>query len=156
MIIREAKKSDFEEWFKLEKGFVKFQNKFLKKDMKCSIAKPGMKKYFMKVLKRKSLFLVLENDKKLQGYFEGLIEGGKAQAFVCQIKKMGYINNVFITRKYRGKGYFSKFIQAFYEYLKKNKVKYCSLDVDKDNPAVEVYKKLGYKIIEHKMLAKIK
>ncbi len=157
MIIRKAKKSDFEEWFKLEKQFMVFQNKFLNKEMKYKLVKPEIKKYFMKLIYRKNnLFLVLEDKSKLYGYFEGVIEGGESKAYVSKVKKIGYANNCFISKSQRGKSYFSKFIKEFYKYLKEHKIKYCVLHVNKNNPAVDAYRKWGFKVSEYKMLARVK
>ncbi len=113
MIIRKAKLSDFEEWFKLEKEFTAHDNKLSSSRLGCKLVKPELKKFFKKIIYRKSVFLVLEDNGKLYGHFEGLIEKSKGNGYVSRVKKTGYINNAYITKKQRGKGYFSEFVKQF-------------------------------------------
>ncbi|MBI4447550.1 GNAT family N-acetyltransferase, partial [Candidatus Woesearchaeota archaeon] len=108
------------------------------------------------IKKRNTLFLILADKEKPAGFFIGKIEKLSRNGCEVETEKIGYIENVFITKKFRGKGNFSELIKIFFEYLKKREVKYCSLHVDINNkPAIGAYKKLNFFIQEYKMIAKI-
>lgn len=69
-----------------------------------------------------------------------------------KIDKVGYINNVFITQKYRGNQLFSKFLNQYECFLRNKKIKHYSLNVSKINKrAIKAYIKEGLKIQEYRM-----
>ncbi|MBD3252197.1 GNAT family N-acetyltransferase, partial [Candidatus Pacearchaeota archaeon] len=56
------------------------------------------------------------------------------------------IQRIFVSKAYRNKGIGTYFIKKFENETKKKKV---NLEVWKGNPAIKLYKKLGYKIIKY-------
>ena len=60
--------------------------------------------------------------------------------------KIGYIENIIISKNFRKQGYFSKFMEEFIKYLKTKNIRYCALHVDLNNKlAVKAYKKYNFK-----------
>ncbi|MFH1637805.1 MAG: GNAT family N-acetyltransferase [Candidatus Woesearchaeota archaeon] len=158
MEIRKIQARDFDEWFKLEEQYTKYNNKVERvKALRYKVSKNGRKKWFLKRLKKRDkLFLVLAEGNKLQGYFYGLIEKINGNGYYYKTSRIGYIGNVFISRKYRGKGYFSCFLKEFFNFLKRRRVKYCILHVDIGNkPAIDAYQKSKFLITEYKMVCKV-
>ena len=87
------------------------------------------------------------------GFFIGNIDKRISSGYEYKEKSIGYLNNVYISYEYRGKGYFSAFMNEFSKYLKKNNVKYLALHVDlKNKSAIKAYKKSRFNIIEYKMV----
>ncbi|MBS3175174.1 GNAT family N-acetyltransferase [Candidatus Woesearchaeota archaeon] len=155
MIIRKAKKQDFEQYFKLEEQYCVHNNNLAISDIdRYKLNKKGLYKKFLSRLKNKLLlFLVLESDSGLQGFFIGNIDKRISSGYEYKEKSIGYLNNVYISYEYRGKGYFSAFMNEFSKYLKKNNVKYLALHVDlKNKSAIKAYKKSRFNIIEYKMV----
>ena len=103
-------------------------------------------------------FIVLDDDGKLHGYMIGYIENlnKKRSGYKFKADKIGYLENVFITKDYRGQGYFSQFMNQFIDFLKKKKVNNCALHVSIKNNAVKIYEKFGFEKDEYKMIMKIK
>ncbi len=159
MRVRRARKEDFEQLFELEKDFCAYNNSLEKnKDYKYKLIKKESKKRFLKRVGDKNrLTLVLEDKKKLIGYLDGCIEKAGASGASKNLKKFGYANMTFMRKEYRGEGYFSDLIKAFFDYLKKKKITYCELHVDLSNKSViKIYKRMGFKPVEYKMVAKIR
>ncbi|MBL7147360.1 MAG: GNAT family N-acetyltransferase [Nanoarchaeota archaeon] len=159
MIIRKAKKEDFEDCFKLELEYAKYNNKIvIPKSFQYSLSKKERRKQFNKKIKKiNTLFLVMHDKNKIVGFFIGNIDKLNTNGFKFKESKVGYLENVFITKKYRNKSYFSKFMKIFYDYLKKNKIKYCVLHVDiKNKKVIEAYNKWGFVVQEYKMVGKIR
>lgn len=158
--IRKAVAKDFEEIFKLEKEFMEYNNSIEpNKFLHYKLNKSDVKKSFLKSLKEKDLvFLVLGDSKKLLGMFIGKIKSMGSNGFLYGEKRIGYIENVFISKQYRKRGYLGLFLTEFFRILKKNKVKYCNLHTDAHNKlAIAAYKKLGFKgPIQYKMIKEVK
>jgi len=68
------------------------------------------------------------------------------------IQSYGYLDNdapelaISVLPKFRSRGIGAKLMNALFELLRKNGYKKTSLSVQKDNPAVRFYLRLGYKI----------
>ena len=69
------------------------------------------------------------------------------------ISAYGHIDNdtpelaISILPEFRGYGIGTKLMKKLFEILRENKYKNTSLSVQKDNPAVRFYQRLGYKIL---------
>lgn len=155
MTIRKAKLEDFESYFALEGKYQKELNKFAAKPFKVdSLDEKKMKLNFERKVKQKNkLFLLAEESSKVVGYFFGEISTTKMDKYGYKHEKIkyGYIENVFIEKKYRGKGIFKEYLDVFEKYLKKQKIKSVHLHVSSLNPAKITYEKLGFKEEEIKM-----
>jgi len=156
MKIRKAKKKDFEEYFKLEKEFCKYNNK-ITPFIKCALIKKKIKKNFTRKLNKKNkIFLVIDDGKNLQGYLFGEIEYLNKYGYKYNLDKRGYLENTYITEKYRGQGYFFKMFKQFIAYLKKHKIKYCALHVETNNKkSIKTYESIGFKIDSHRMTKRL-
>ena len=159
-MIRKAKTTDFDEYMRLETLYNREHNTLENSDFRItSLNKSPLKKNFLKKIKQKNgLFLVLEDGNSLQGYFFGEISRNKMERYGYLHKKIlfGYIENVFITKKYRGKKFFKEFTNQFLNYLKKKRIKYCELHVSRNNKiAIKSYEKYGFVSVEQRMRLKL-
>ncbi|MFH0798078.1 MAG: GNAT family N-acetyltransferase [Candidatus Woesearchaeota archaeon] len=155
MKIRSASKEDFEEYFKLESEFTEHNNRTASiEDFKYRLIKSKIKKNFIRKLgQKKKLFLVLEDDDGLQGYLFGEVEKLSRFGYKYNVDNIGYLENCFIRKNHRGKGYFSIMTDKFFKWLKSKKIKYCALHVSVTNePAIKAYKKYDFKQEEYKMV----
>lgn len=145
--IRKAQRKDFEEFFKLEKEFMLYNNLIEPiKFFRYSLDKDKNKKSFLEAIKNKDqIFLVLEDRNNLFGYFLGKIENINKGGHNYKFPDVGYVESVFISKKYRLRGFFKKFMQIFFRHLRKRNIRLCSLHVDCCNGlAIKVYKKFGF------------
>ena len=73
------------------------------------------------------------------------------------IPAYGHINDetpelaISILQEFRGYGIGSKLMKKLFDVLRANGYAQTSLSVQKDNPAVRLYKRLGYRIMEEKL-----
>ena len=71
-----------------------------------------------------------------------------------EIKGFGNIDNetpefaISLFEEYRGKGIGTNLMRKMIEYLKSNEYKQTSLSVQKENYAANMYRKLGFEIVE--------
>jgi len=71
-------------------------------------------------------------------------------------KKVGYVNEMFVTKKFRGKGISTKLMVKSMEWFKSQDIEYVSLCVFTGNKdAVEIYKKFGFELFSGYMRKKI-
>ncbi len=155
--IRKANKKDFEAFWKLEKEFREYNNKHeIIESFKYKLVKPKIKKYYLKIIKPKiNFFIFLEENGKTIGYLFGVC--GKRQNGQIYKGGWGYLDMIFISEKYRGKGYAKLLINEFLKFLKRRKIKICTLHTDSYNKsAIKAYKKIGFKgPIQYKFFRKI-
>jgi [ribosomal protein S18]-alanine N-acetyltransferase len=158
MKLRKAKKEDFEEYYKLEVEYTKYNNSLEKeKKLRYKVVKTEQKKSFLKNLKKRNkLFLVLEEEGNLFGYLYGTIEKGAYPGYRSGVKKLGYLENIYVSKKIRAKGFGRKLIDEYLKFLKEKKIQYVFLHAVIPNKiALEFYKKLKFTPIEYKMMKKI-
>jgi len=138
--IRKARKKDFKEMNKIN-DFEKILNKCSPLDKLDSSKTQG---YFRKFLYSKDKWIYLaEEENELLGFILFNIE--KRPSY-WKVKKVGYVDFVFVKNLARRKGISKLLIKKAQEILKKNKMKYFYLLVQTDNlRAVEVWKKQGFK-----------
>lgn len=85
------------------------------------------------------LFYVAEVDNEIVGYVVGLIEYGN----------IGHIISIAVHPRWRRKGIGSKLLMKIEEEFKRKNIKIFVLEVEVDNkPAISLYKKHGYRIID--------
>lgn len=153
MLIRKAKKEDFEEYYKLQVEFIKEIDKYYHKDLNMKLDKIKYKKNFIKNIKKATwLILAVEEKNKLVGFFEGTIFDLNKNGEIYKEKRIGYVNSVFLKKQFRKKGLFSILQKEFESYLKNKKIKHCFLHVSSKNTlAYKSYLKKGFKIQDYKM-----
>ena len=130
---RQCKISDYSFIYSLTRRCLfKFINKYSKWD----------KKFFdNKFQKRYKNIVILLVGKRRIGYYE-----------ISEKKDFLYINDILLTGSYRNKGIGSYLLRKFKDETKKKKL---CLEIWNGNPAINLYKKLGYKttkIKNHKVL----
>ena len=97
----------------------------------------------------------LKDDYCLVADFEGEIIGAVwVRILSGEIKGYGYIDNetpefaISLKEEFRSKGIGTKLMTRMIEYLRENGYKQTSLDVKKANYAVNLYKKVGFEVVE--------
>lgn len=95
---------------------------------------------------------VAEENGQIVGYSLGLI---KDEIPIFQMKRYGYISDLYVEREFRGKGVASKLKDEMFSWFKNKGIEYASVGFYADNPmAHEVYKKWGF--FDYKIEARIK
>ena len=153
MIIRKATIEDFE---KLKD--IKLESK--KDEMKYSdYLKPLSKtidiyfEYFEAELRKKNSAVFIAEDKEPIGiiiatYFMPLM--------ISKLTRKGYVSNWYVKKKYRNNGIGKKLLNISLKWLKKNKIKYISLEIHLENEkALKFYRNLGFKDYTLKLAKKI-
>jgi len=83
-------------------------------------------------------------------FFCGIKEDGRIVAVISGYIKpaangdIGYIDNMFVSKKYLGRGYAKILRNEFFKWLKTKKINYCQLEVLNKNPAKKIYQKWGF------------
>lgn len=100
-----------------------------------------MKKEFLEILKdKKTLLLVVEENKKLIGYMHSTF-------FKNIYRKLGYIGDIFVLKEFRRKGIATKLINEFIKILKNKRYEKITLSVNiKNKNAIHLYEKLRFHI----------
>ena len=142
IIIRKAKKSDFDSILKLAKQLWDTEKVFFSNLKDDYFADEQAKSLLLKnILKRKNHFLVAEENNKIIGYIYGYVS--RADLYK---KKVGYIDQIVVDEEYRRQGICNKLMDSFTKIMKKYGCGYIELNAFKQNlPAVECYKKYGFK-----------
>lgn len=143
--LRRMKTADWLGVKKLSEEFREYNLKLVKKfdDSHTFFEIPFAKRDFLKILRRKDKYyvLVLDGDK--------IIGFAYAQVSVCNFNKsksIGYLSDIFITNKYRGKGIADIVWNELLKWFKLKKVSFLQLNVFINNePAIKVYKKWGFR-----------
>lgn len=79
-------------------------------------------------------------DAKIIGLVDGYILDNSHH-----IEKVGYLDHVCINKKYRNQGIAQKLIEEFANKMKDKNVRYIKLNAfEKNFPAINLYKKLGF------------
>jgi len=102
------------------------------------------KKYFRGRIKKKDGFVVVaESGGRVIGYLCGGLN--KMESYRIQ-KKHAELENMFVEKKFRGKGIGGKLTESFFTWCKENKVERVSVSASFDNKeAVAFYERMGFK-----------
>ena len=107
------------------------------------------KKRFREIVKNKGLLVAVEN-KIIKGVL-GIDIFNETRNFM-QPRKIMYIHTFVVKEKYRGRGIGTLLLNYAMKIKDEKKIDVISLHVDdKNKNAVKFYKKLGFKVINHKM-----
>ena len=94
-----------------------------------------------RIKSRKEIFLVTEKDNKIVGLIDGYIIES-----IYFKEKVSYLDHICVDKKYRNDQIGTKLINEFTAISKKKGAKYIKLNAfEKNNKAVNLYKKLGFK-----------
>lgn len=149
MDIINIKKSDKDEVFQL----VVEENRILQKYSSQAVYKVKFtKELFERMFKNNfginKVFLGIKEDNRIVAIISGCIKPAPNG-------DVGYIDNMFVSKKYYGKGYATILRDEFYKWLKGKKIKYCQLEVLAKNPAKEIYDKWGFSVDGFQMTKKL-
>jgi len=139
MIARYAKKEDFQK-------FEDIKNEFLNDYGIKPQSSEFISKEFNKFLKK--CIILLEDNNIIIGYMFGSIEQDDYETY-------GYVWEIFVSRKHRGKGYSTIIKDKFLEFLKEHNITMCRLDVSPKKEAITVYEKWGFKVDKYRMTLKL-
>ena len=142
---RNLKARDWPEIRKLSDEFQRYNLKLTRKFDRSHIffERPFTKKDFLKILRRKDKLYVAAL------YKEKIIGFAYAQTVPDErykSKSVGWLSEIFITKKYREKGVADNIWDEIFEWFKLKKVSFIKLNVLCNNEhAIKVYKKWGFK-----------
>ncbi len=94
-------------------------------------------------LNKNEVFIIAENNGKISGYAEGIIEKTSSK---LKAKNVGILESLYIRSGYRGKGLGEKLSLQLLKWFKSRNIKSYKLVVHHANSkAYKLYKKLGFK-----------
>jgi len=134
----------WKEFMKLHDTIVLEKNPSLKQHIKLKKdSKESFQKYIKGQIKSKdALVLIAEVDGHPVGYAFSFI---KRNIHVFAIDKIGYISDMYVNKKYQGRGIGSKFKNKTIKWFQEKKIRHISLIVLHDNEhARKVYEKWGF------------
>ncbi|MBT3464109.1 GNAT family N-acetyltransferase [archaeon] len=152
MQIKKATLSDVKELVKIWNSFVKeHDNTVIKKSPEKKIRRNMVhtsdvifEKWISKCIRSKLGYVIIAIDNnKIIGYMLCTI---KKYDEIFKLKYYGSINDIYIMKKYRGKGISSKLKDESIKWFKSKKIKYISLSFNSENSLpYKIYKKWGFK-----------
>lgn len=146
MKIRKANLKDIPEITKLGEKLWNYHDKNFKEALMFNKRKGSAGKLFSgfvkKNIKSRNGLVLVAVDEGIVGYCIGFIKKN-TPIFACE--KVGYISDLYINEKYRGKGVSSGFKKIVFNWFKKKKLKQAEIAAYPHNkPAVPIYKKWGF------------
>ena len=149
MKIINIKKSDKEQIYKLAVEENKILQKYSSQPIyKVKFTKELFERMFKNNFGDNKAFFGIEEDNKIVALLSGYIKPAPKG-------DVGYIDNMFVSKKYSGKGYATFLRDEFYKWLKGKKIRYCQLDVLAKNPAKQIYEKWGFSVDGFQMTKKL-
>ena len=110
--IRKVKKNDFKQYLELKKFSHKEYSKLIGE--KIRVSDEFIKKEFNDFSFSDKRFLLIAEDKKICGFLIGSLIGS-------DYKKIGYIDDIFVTKEFRGRGIAKELIKEFIKRLREKK-----------------------------------
>lgn len=143
MEIIKARKDHLKEYIKLKKDSLNEYSKIA--GTKIILTNNQIKKELFEAISNPERILLFIKDKELKGYIIGSI-------VTSEYNNYGYIDDIFISRKFRKKGLATYLINNFILTLKRMKIKKIRLGVNINNKgAIKFYKKIGFEIKHYEM-----
>lgn len=161
-MIRKIQKLDYTEMTKLIREFMidynakrvfkGIQSDYMKyKDIEARISK-GVKACCNNKSPKKAVFVFEENN-KLLAYISGEIKIDNKKI----ISSVGYIEDWFVSKKYRGKKIGTQLYNKMIEFFKEHGVKIITLGVFNQNKtSYKLYEKMGFKPLDTTLLKRIR
>ena len=139
MKIRKAKKTDIKQYVNLVLKSNKEYQRVISK--KINFTRKDIIKDFEEFINsRDKTILIVEDNKKIIGYLV-------ASIFISSYQRIGFIDFLFVSNKFRKKGIAKSLIKEFTIILKKKRIKRINLGVNpKNKKAINFYKILGFKL----------
>lgn len=149
MIIRQATKDDLQQITQLFIELTKDEASYLQDSFKPLInLREPKEKYCSDMLEehiqnQKGLFLLAQEQDDILGFIFGYYKDlEKTDAY--DSPRAGYISDLVVTQKARGKNIASKLKDELVSWFKKQQCEYLELFVIKNNPAAQIYEKWGF------------
>ncbi len=150
MKIRKARKEDWEEYYKLKLEESKEYKKINIDKIRMPPKKDLKKEFEEFVSSSKLITFLVEADNKTVAYINCKIH----RSFWT---KRGYIDDIFVKKEFRKKGYGTRLMNEFSDFLRKKRIKEIELSVNPKNLcAIHLYKELGFGKIKYVMEKKLK
>ena len=152
MLIRQATKNDMPQlvdlWWEMHTSHYAYDQPYYKLRER-KMARIKTKAYFSNIIdSQDSIFLVADDNGILAGYLCAHIQNKPP---VFEPSKRVLIDTTIVREDYRGKGIFTKLYRHMEKSVKQHKPQHIELFVDIDNPAIDLYKNLGFKCRHIKM-----
>jgi ribosomal protein S18 acetylase RimI-like enzyme len=144
MIIRRAKKEEFEIYTKLESVFYSQHKPYRTLLQDVDPKKRDLKKEFFQLINaRNSYFRFIEIDAKVAGYIYGTIKSiGENEK---NWDRIGDLNSLVVLKTFRKKGLAECMTKDFFSWLQSKKIKYVEASCNVKNAAIIKFnKKLGF------------
>lgn len=143
MKIRKAREGNFKEYLLIKRESLKEYSKIA--GYKITLTDNLIKKELIDSINNPKRFILFIEDSQIIGYLIGSI-------IISEHKPYGYIDDVFVYKQFRSQGFGTILINEFIKIIKKKNVKKLRLGVNiKNKKAIELYKKLGFKIKHYEM-----
>ena len=148
IIVQKARKEDFEDFVGLYNQFVQIYRSLSRHKIR-GLSKQELSKEFGFKFGKDKFFYFARDGKLAVGYIFGYVERSTYGDY-------GYIDDIFVSRPYQGKGISLKLKDAVLEDFKKKGIKYCRIDVNPENKkAIERYMEWGFVVDKFRMTKKI-
>ena len=148
LFIRRVRKRDFEDFVRLHHEFIKIYKKVSRYKVK-QMSKRMLKREFDSRFGMDKFFYFARDGRLAIGYVFGYIEKSHYENY-------GYIDDIFVSKKYRGKGVSTSLKNNILEDFKRKGVKYCRMDVNTENKrAIQRYREWGFEVDKFRLTKKI-
>lgn len=146
IIIRKATKKDLGDVLRLNLDLFKKEYKEYDKklNLKWTYGKIG-KAYFLKrILGKDSFVLIAENEGKIISYLCGSVK--KSPYDYRKIKMFGELENMIVSKEFRGQGIGEKLVKEFLKWCKAQKADCISVNASVQNEkGIKFYRKMGFR-----------
>ncbi len=105
--------------------------------------------------KNSGKLFVAETDGVVVGFVAVVINDGKNESPCVKMKRLGYVTDFVVLRKYQKQGIGKWLLDVAEHYIKSQDCEYVSLDVSTGNSAFDFYKKVGYREYSTNMKKKL-
>lgn len=149
MEVIQIKKSDEKEIYKLAAEENLIFKKFTSHPIYCvKFNKKLFRKLFKNYFGKNKLFIGIKEYGQIVALLSGYIKPAPRG-------DVGYIDNLFVSSKYLGRGYATVLKEEYFRWLRSKKIKYCQLDVLAKNPAKRIYERWGFSVDALRMTRKL-
>lgn len=153
LIIRKVKLKDSKELALLGIDFLKQHGKYSPVDiLRHLFLKKEVNSWNKMIKGEKYIIFVAEGDGKILGVINLTFP---KRYYFKKIQKIGEIEVLAVHKNYRSKGIGKALVGYAFEFFKKKKVPYVTINVRLKNPALKFWKKQGFKEYDVKLLKKI-
>lgn len=144
MKIRKATEKDLESLNELQIALAKYETKFcdILKDPE-TVGEQYFKHYEEKIKREDCAFFVAEENTRIIGYILGETDTPEHHYIY---EKRGYLADIFVLEKYRGRGIGEELTKRLLEWFKARGMRWIIVGAYTDNvPAIKFWKKMGFK-----------